>query len=73
MAWINLSDDYEFTEHALKNIIPGQVLTFDYEGGKIHMKVKRIAGKKVWVTEISLSKKITDEQELINILEKQSK
>lgn len=73
MAWINLSEDYEFTDHALENFKNGQVLTFDYEGSQMHMKVKRIDGKKVWVTEVKLSKKYTDELELAEAMEKGSK
>ena len=73
MAWINLSDDYEFTEHALDNFTPGQILTFDYEGSQMHMKVKRRDGKKVWVTEVKLSKKYTDELELAEAMEKGAK
>lgn len=52
MAWIDLSQEMEFTDHAYKEFHPGKLLIFNFEGSKTYMKIKRIDGKKVWVTEV---------------------
>lgn len=54
MAWIDLSQDYEFTDQFYDEVKAGKVLVFDYEGSEISMKIKRISGKKVWAENITL-------------------
>lgn len=53
MAWINLSDEMEFTDEAYEDFFPGMMMVFDYEGSKTYMKVRRIdkKQKKMWVEE----------------------
>ena len=42
MAWINLSDEMEFTDEAYEDFFPGMMMVFDYEGSKTYMKLSLI-------------------------------
>lgn len=52
MAWIDLSEDYDFNDNAFRDFKPGMIMRFDYEGSITEMKIMRIDKPKVWVKEV---------------------
>lgn len=54
MAWIDLTEDMEFTDQAYKDFHPGMLMRFNFEGSMVEMKIMRIdrKTKKIWVTEV---------------------
>lgn len=52
MAWIDLSQEMEFTDLAKQDFKPGMILRFNYEDSITEMKIMRLDWPKVWVKEI---------------------
>ena len=52
MAWIDLSQEMEFTDLAKQDFKTGMILRFNYENSITEMKIMRLDWPKVWVKEI---------------------